>query len=199
MQISDTVDVLVDLVDSLNSTSCCSRLAFVQPQLDFFRSEEKPDLLHYLLVLWGFMYMFWIQSMPSIPYHSMQMPMHWNGPQHLKEPSPIHMHCIQTRCSITPDNFNIIGREDHGLARTIKESIYIRVINPTLNRNVGKYNLHHIWVRVLFNTPDLNINKGNGHTHRTSLSGHAQSIPTNRHSQRTIGHALNSEHVHRIS
>ena len=33
--------------------------------------------------------------------------------EHLKEPSPIHMHS-------TPDNFNSIGREDHGLTRTIK-------------------------------------------------------------------------------
>ena len=43
--------------------------------------------------------------------------------------------------STTPENFNIIGKEDKGLARTIKESIYIRVNNPTLNRNIGKYNL----------------------------------------------------------
>ena len=102
------------------------------------------------------------------------------------------MHSTQTGHST---NFTIIGREDHGLARTIKESIYIRVNNPTLNRNVGKYNLHHILDRVLFNTPDLKINNDNGHVH----SGHAQSIPTNRHMHRTIGHtghALNSEHAH---
>ena len=120
----------------------------------------------------------------------------------LKELSPIHAHSTQTGHSTTPDNFYIIGREDHGLARTIKESIYIRVNNPTHNRNVGKYNLHHIRDRVLFNTPDLKINNDIGHAHRTSLSGNAQSIPTNRHSHRTIGHtgyALNSEHAHRTS
>ena len=61
-------------------------------------------------------------------------------------------------------------REDHGLARTINESIYIRVKNPTLIRNVGKYNLHHIWDRVLFNTPDHKINNDNGHAHRTPFS-----------------------------
>ena len=32
----------------------------------------------------------------------------------------------------------------HGLARTINESIYIRANHPTLNSNVGKYNLYHI-------------------------------------------------------
>ena len=83
----------------------------------------------------------------------------------MKEPSPIHAHNTQTGHNTTPENFNIIGREDHGLARTIKESIYIRVNNPTLNRNIGKYNLHHIWDRVLLNTPDLKINTSNGHTH----------------------------------
>ena len=80
--------------------------------------------------------------------------------------------------------------------------MYIRVNNPTLNRSVGKYNLHHIGDRVLFNTRDLKINNDNGHAHRTSLIGHTQSIPTNRHSHRSLGHtgyALNSDHVHRTS
>ena len=114
----------------------------------------------------------------------------------------IHMHSTQTGHSTTPDNFNTIGREDHDLARTIKESIFISVNNPTLNRNVGKYNLHHTWDRVLYNTSDLKIDNDNGHAHRTSLSGHSQSIPANRHFHRTIGHtghALNSEHAYRTS
>ena len=71
------------------------------------------------------------------------------------------------------------------------------VNNLTLNRNIGKYGLHHIWDRVLLNTPDVKINSSNGHAHKTYISGHAKSIPTNRHSHRTLGHtghALNSEH-----
>ena len=76
---------------------------------------------------------------------------------HLKEPSPIHVHSTQTGHHTTPDNFNIIGKEDHGLARIIKESVYIRVNNPTLNRNIGKYNLNHIWDKVLLNTPTLKL------------------------------------------
>ena len=55
------------------------------------------------------------------------------------------------------ENFKIIGREGHGISRTIQEAIYIRVNNPTLNRNVGKYNLPHIWDKVLFTTPELKI------------------------------------------
>ena len=53
---------------------------------------------------------------------------------------------------------------------------------------MGKYNLHYIWDRVLFNTLDLKFSNDNGHVHRTSFSGNAQSIPTNRHVHRTIGH-----------
>ena len=74
--------------------------------------------------------------------------------------------------------------------------MYTRITNPTLNRYVGKYNLH-IWVRVLFDTPDLKISNDNQNAHRTSFSGHAQSIQTNRHLHRTVGHAQASEHMHR--
>ena len=91
--------------------------------------------------------------------------------EHLKEPHPSMHPAAQTGYSTTPEIINIIGREEHGLARAVKESIYIRVNNPTLNKNVGKYNLNHIWDRVLFKTPDLKINNDNWHTHRTSLVG----------------------------
>ena len=64
--------------------------------------------------------------------------------EHLKQTSPIHAHIQQAGHNITNTNFNIIGREDQGQARTIKESIYIRVNNPTLNQNIGKYNLSHM-------------------------------------------------------
>ena len=73
--------------------------------------------------------------------------------EHPKQPSPIHEHIKQTRHTKTSNNFNIIGREDQGLARTIKEFSYIRVNNPTLNRNIGKYSLNHIWDRVLLKHP----------------------------------------------
>ena len=38
------------------------------------------------------------------------------------------------------------------------ESIFIRVNNPTLKRNIGKYNLPHICDIVLFNTLELKDN-----------------------------------------
>ena len=76
--------------------------------------------------------------------------------EHLKDPSPIHQHSNHTGHPTSHNNFQIIGREGHNLARNIKESIFIRVNNSTLNRNIGKFNLPHIWDRVLLKTPGLN-------------------------------------------
>ena len=45
------------------------------------------------------------------------------------------------------------------MARAIKEAIYIRVNKPTLNTNIGKYNLPHIWDKVLFSISELKPNK----------------------------------------
>ena len=87
--------------------------------------------------------------------------------QHLKQPSHVNVHIQQTGHTTTSNNFNSTGREDLGLIRTIEESIYIRVNNPMLNRNIGKYNLNHIWNRVLFNTSGLKIGSSQTllHTH----------------------------------
>ena len=97
------------------------------------------------------------------------------------------------------DNLQIIGREDHDIARKIKESIYIRVNNPTLNRNIGKFNIHHIWDRAHLNTPGLKIKR-----HAQGI-WHAQSTQPNipmhfftgsmEHAERTTLY----EHAHRIS
>ena len=77
--------------------------------------------------------------------------------EHLKQLSLIHGHSQRMGHAIENNTFNITGREDQGQARTIKESIYIRVNNPTLNQSIGKYNLSHIWDRVLFNAPGLKL------------------------------------------
>ena len=77
--------------------------------------------------------------------------------EHLKAPSAIHYHSTITGHSTNHNNFQIIGREGHNLARNIKESIYIRVNNPSLNNNIGKFNLSHIWDRVLLNTKGLTL------------------------------------------
>ena len=56
--------------------------------------------------------------------------------EHLKDLSPIHHHGSNTGHPTTQHSFQIIGREGHGLARNIKESIFIRVNNPSLNKKI---------------------------------------------------------------
>ena len=59
------------------------------------------------------------------------------------------------RKMLNPHNFNIVRREDQNLNRWIKEALFIRVNNPSLNKNIGKYHLPHIWDEVLLNTSEL--------------------------------------------
>ena len=77
--------------------------------------------------------------------------------EHIKAPSPIFDHYNITGHNVPIENFSIVGREDQNLMRTIKEALYIRVNNPILNRNIGKYHLPHIWDEVLFNTSELKL------------------------------------------
>ena len=56
------------------------------------------------------------------------------------------------------DNFSIMGREDQNLNRAIKEALFIRVNNPSIKGNIGKFHLPHIWDEVLFNTSELKLN-----------------------------------------
>ena len=75
--------------------------------------------------------------------------------EQLKAPSPIFLHQNNSGNETTLNTFRIIGREDNSLARTINESMYTRVNNPTLNRNIGKYSLPHICNKILFSIPEL--------------------------------------------
>ena len=77
--------------------------------------------------------------------------------EHLKAPSPIFDHSNTTGHQVSLENFSIVGREEQNLMRAIKEALYIRVNNPSLNRNVGKYHLPHIWDEVLYNTSELKL------------------------------------------
>ena len=75
--------------------------------------------------------------------------------EHQKPPSPIFDHCNTSGHNININKFTIVGREDRNLTRAIKEAILIRVNDPSLNRNVGKYHLPHIWDEVLHRTSEL--------------------------------------------
>ena len=64
--------------------------------------------------------------------------------EHLKAPTPIHHHSSSTEHLLIPECFNIIHWETQGSSRNIKEAMFIRVNDPLLNRNLGKYQLPHI-------------------------------------------------------
>ena len=77
--------------------------------------------------------------------------------EHLKAHSPIYDHSNISGQTVTIENFSIWGREDQNLIKTIKEALYIRANNPSLNRNVCKFHLPHIWDEVLLNISELKL------------------------------------------
>ena len=79
--------------------------------------------------------------------------------EHMKSPSPIHDHHKMNGHEVSLDNFSIVGRDDQSLTRAIREVMLIRVNDPSLNRNIGKCQLPHIWDEVLVKSPELQLNK----------------------------------------
>ena len=77
--------------------------------------------------------------------------------EHLKAPSPIHDHSNTSGHTTSLENFSIVGREEQNLSRLIKESMFIRVNGPSLNKNIGKYHLPHLWDEVLINSRELKL------------------------------------------
>ena len=77
--------------------------------------------------------------------------------EHLKAPSPIYDHSNTTGHTTNINNFSIVGREEQNLSRLIKESMFISVNNPSLNKNIGKYHLPHVWDEVLINNIELKL------------------------------------------
>ena len=76
--------------------------------------------------------------------------------EHMRAPSPIHDHHI-TGHKLLLENFSIMVREGQSIATAIKEAILISINDPSLNRNIGKYLLPHIWDEVLVKSPELKL------------------------------------------
>ena len=77
--------------------------------------------------------------------------------EHLMAPSQIYDYYSITGHSTTIENFSFVGRKDQNLMRAIKEAVYIRENNPSVNRNIGKYHLPHIWDEALLNISELKL------------------------------------------
>ena len=75
----------------------------------------------------------------------------------LRDPFLIHHHSHTVGHPVNPKCFTIVDRESQEVTGNIKEAIYIHVYYPSLNRNLGKYQLPHIWDEVLQDTPSLQL------------------------------------------
>ena len=58
--------------------------------------------------------------------------------EHPRAPSPMYDRGYISGHHISVDNVPIVGMKAHNITRTIKEAMYIRVNDPSLNRNIGK-------------------------------------------------------------
>ena len=77
--------------------------------------------------------------------------------EHLKPPSMIYEYSNITDHHTSVYNFSTVGRESQNLTRTTEEATFIKVNAPSLKRNIGKYQLPHMWMEALFNTPELKL------------------------------------------
>ena len=73
--------------------------------------------------------------------------------EHLRAPSPIYDHSNNTGLQTSIDNFSIVGRNQYPHQDYQRGRIY-KAYDPSLNRNIRRYQLSHLWDKVLFNTPD---------------------------------------------
>ena len=68
------------------------------------------------------------------------------------------------------------------MARNIKEAMYIRVNDPYLNMNLGKFQLPHVWDQVLKDTLTLHLqlhtNYPQHHSKPLIPPGHLHHPPT---------------------
>ena len=77
--------------------------------------------------------------------------------EHLMAPSPINDHNNISGHSTSLEKISIVGREENNLSRLIKESMYIRGNGPSLNKNIGKFHLPHLWDEGLNNSRELKL------------------------------------------
>ena len=76
--------------------------------------------------------------------------------EHLKAPSPIYLHHSKSGHPLpSENNVDILAREGHSFSRQIKESMFIRTNNPSMNRNIGKYELPRVYDVLLEDCIDL--------------------------------------------
>ena len=94
-------------------------------------------------------------QLPQCIYRRIWQILRGKSQEILQGPSPIHLHSTTTGHPMDPEQFSIVHKEVNSHSRTIKEAMFIWVQDPTLNRNLGKYQLTHIWDHLLMASPTL--------------------------------------------
>ena len=69
-----------------------------------------------------------------------------HGPQSTNTPAPQDIQSAQTVSHIV-----------HRKAQNIKEAMFVSANDPSLNKNLGKYQLPHIWGKILHETSALQL------------------------------------------
>ena len=60
-----------------------------------------------------------------------------------------HIHVDHPQHSVELDNTEVLTTEPRWCERGVKEAIYIRALNPSLNRDGGRYNLPPVWDNII--------------------------------------------------
>ncbi len=79
---------------------------------------------------------------------------------HLRGQSALHSHfneCQHTSPGI--HNVKVLCKESNDIKRKIKEALYIKVNDPVLNRNIGKYTIPDSYDKLLKEKGGLHVSK----------------------------------------
>ena len=60
-----------------------------------------------------------------------------------------HMHVDHLQHSMELENTEVLTTEPRRFERGVKEAIYIRALNPSFNRNGGRYDLVPVWDNII--------------------------------------------------
>ena len=100
--------------------------------------------------------------------------------EHLRAPSPIHLYSHSTGHPVSPNCFIIFNMESQAVTRNIKEAMYIWVNDPSLNRNLGNYQLPHIWDQVYMTHHHSSSNSTAYHPSHPTYGPTPISVPHNK-------------------
>ena len=70
-------------------------------------------------------------------------------PSSMTSEVPKHIHVDHPQHSVKFENIEVLTTEPRWFERGVKEAIYIRALNPSLNRDGWRYNLPPVWDNII--------------------------------------------------